>query len=498
MAHMMQLARICHQSEEEEKYFQMNVAALAPMDALKVVLEQAMYAHYLRMASSSVTIPEYISTVREMFALIPFSVESDDPAYTTIYDRGLRVCSVILESLTMESEEATRHLETINPTDVRMVFRMPTEGEYRHREYLATMTDTFCTEWCAFFLGKYDNELYPAGVLADGAIFVPSVETFINYDPARNKEDNQANNTAMLIDLTPMAVGSFKLNLEEYPKICIHCFIQQFNMQDRSVDDLVGLLASFAIDHDPYYQNKYGMAGFDREPKFRVTDICFDLVTGSDFVPTTNNRDAVCDKEYFLDNIQKMLKEHHIRPVEDYTLFGELIRRLGETLEVVNFFIKPVNAILAAEALAFRSSVYAGFIQDRVFASMEAVGEDTVDDTDTEDDQEVAEDSDDGSEDQENNDVDADEADVRVDKKPVIDPDQMMLELAGTKETLSDYIFRETVARRISNLLKNPPENAMPNDLLTLKRWKSRWLFLASVACIRDFLTRISLRLSDA
>ena len=73
-----------------------------------------------------------------------------------------------------------------------------------------------------------------------------------------------------------------------------------------------------------------------------------------------------------------------------------------------------------------------------------------------------------------------------------------MLELAGTKETLSDYIFRETVARRISNLLKNPPENAMPNDLLTLKRWKSRWLFLASVACIRDFLTRISLRLSDA
>ena len=62
---------------------------------------------------------------------------------------------------------------------------------------------------------------------------------------------------------------------------------------------------------------------------------------------------------------------------------------------------------------------------------------------------------------------------------------------------MSDYLYREIVAQRIGTLIKNPPRNAHPNDILMLKRWRSRWLYLASVACLRDFLTRISLRLSN-
>ena len=73
----------------------------------------------------------------------------------------------------------------------------------------------------------------------------------------------------------------------------------------------------------------------------------------------------------------------------------------------------------------------------------------------------------------------------------------MILELAGPNESMKDYVFRDTIAKRIVNTLKNPPENASPNDLIMLKRWLSRWLYLASVACLRDFLTRLSLRLSD-
>ena len=86
----------------------------------------------------------------------------------------------------------------------------------------------------------------------------------------------------------------------------------------------------------------------------------------------------------------------------------------------------------------------------------------------------------------------------KTDKKPTIDPQKMLIELASPDETMSEYIFRETVARRISDILRNPPENARPNDLLMLKRWRSRWLYLASISCLRDFLTRVSIRLSDA
>jgi hypothetical protein len=81
--------------------------------------------------------------------------------------------------------------------------------------------------------------------------------------------------------------------------------------------------------------------------------------------------------------------------------------------------------------------------------------------------------------------------------KPTIDPKLMLLEMASPDESLSDYIFRETVSLRIDNFLRNPPENASPNDLLMLKRWRSSWLWLTSISCLRDFLTRLKLRLSN-
>ena len=82
--------------------------------------------------------------------------------------------------------------------------------------------------------------------------------------------------------------------------------------------------------------------------------------------------------------------------------------------------------------------------------------------------------------------------------KPQIDPSKMLLEISNPQnEVMSDYLYREIVAQRIGTLIKNPPRNAHPNDIIMLKRWRSRWLYLASVACLRDFLTRISLRLSN-
>lgn len=110
---------------------------------------------------------------------------------------------------------------------------------------------------------------------------------------------------------------------------------------------------------------------------------------------------------------------------------------------------------------------------------------------------------DDTTESDSNEDTDSDNQD-EVEKtqkqdihKPSIDPTMMLLEMASPDETLSDYIFRETVSMRIDNFLKNPPENASPNDLLMLKRWRSSWMWLTSISCLKDFLTRLSLRLSN-
>jgi hypothetical protein len=157
-----------------------------------------------------------------------------------------------------------------------------------------------------------------------------------------------------------------------------------------------------------------------------------------------------------------MIKTGHLGAVKDTELFGELLTKIGEHQDIVNYFTKPITKISATEALAFRTSVYADIVSDRFSPGCESMEEE-------EDNSKV---------------------------QPEIDPSKMLLELAKPSEPMSDYIYRETVSRRISNLLKSPPENAMPNDLLMLKRWRSRWLYLASISCLRDFLTRVSLRLS--
>ena len=80
--------------------------------------------------------------------------------------------------------------------------------------------------------------------------------------------------------------------------------------------------------------------------------------------------------------------------------------------------------------------------------------------------------------------------------KPAIDPNMALFELAKPNSSMKDWMYRTIVARKISAILKNPPENARPSDLILLKRWRSRWLYIVSIPCLRDVLSRISLRLS--
>ena len=52
------------------------------------------------------------------------------------------------------------------------------------------------------------------------------------------------------------------------------------------------------------------------------------------------------------------------------------MRKLNTDPELVNFFTKPITQISATEAYAFRSSLFADFISDRLEIGMEAL-EDT-------------------------------------------------------------------------------------------------------------------------
>ena len=241
------------------------------------------------------------------------------------------------------------------------------------------------------------------------------------------------------------------------------------------------------------------------------------MVTGSSYVsPSPSGSERIVDLASFKASLFNQIKSGKLQSPKDSKLFGDLLSRLGENCDLVNYFVKDINHISAQEAFAFRKSMLASIIKDRFVVSMEAddetapaddtanTGDDAsgTDGTDTTDD---AADTGDASPDLGGTDElaggtsDPDDTEDKPEKvKPQIDPDKMLLELSNPQsEPMTDYVYREIVAQRISNLIKQPPRNARPNDIVMLKRWKSRWLYLASIACLRDFLTRVSLRLSN-
>lgn len=125
--------------------------------------------------------------------------------------------------------------------------------------------------------------------------------------------------------------------------------------------------------------------------------------------------------------------------------------------------------------------------------------EDTSDTSDTE----STDEEDDSSEDMDFTTGDETDTDTATESdtakpnhRPAIEHKFMLLELGSPVESLSDFLYRDLVSRRISYILKNPPENARPDVLELLKTWKNQWLFIVSIPTIRDFLSKIAIRIS--
>lgn len=481
---------------------------LHTFDQMKVVLEQAIYLDYLQKCSVTTTLKDYRQNVVSMFNKLPTKLyDADDVIRNTLYDTGYNATKKLIYN------DPTKLLVdgTINAYDIYNIFRQNNATAYYGNRYVSTMTKDFLDLWIASTCGWYNTEEFPDGITHNCALYRPEV-TMCSIKENINAYISQD----VCITLTPVVMSSFNLrDAKNNNRNCLSCYLTNFNMRTFSLDDIIGLYASFAIDHD-----KYVMTNSSDSVKITMADICFDMITGSSYVSvyTPTGKARIVDFELWVKFVKNLIDSNKLQPAQDNKLFGELLNKIGESELLVNFFTKDIDHITAQEALTFRNSVYKSLIQKHAFVSME---------DDTEDDDTSSEDENTEDTDNQNNDTSDDTTDDELDTgnstgdlggtdemnnvdskedtdqptkkvKPQIDPSKMLLEISNPQnEVLSDYLYREIVSQRIGTLIKNPPRNAHPNDIIMLKRWRSRWLYLASVSCLRDFLTRISLRLSN-
>lgn len=480
-------AEICSDVCEkiQQPHVRFDIGALAPFDAMKVVLEQAIYARYL-LATSGLTrtVKELIDNSVYMLSLLPKNTIPVTHALHSVYDLGIDCIKFVLRDITNGIE-----CPGVSYQDFYLIFNQPDTQKYPNFIYTCSMTEVFLTEFLSFVFGYFDSERYPEKELLECAMYIPSAEVKQNYDPNVNSSLND--DYGVVIALTPRAMTSF--DLVRNGNCNLANFFKSFNMSNYSVDDIVVLIAAFDIDHDQYV-----MTNYRNTPVLRMASIAYDMVRSSKRHHKSGN--GAVDFDDFMRMFIEQVKNGRLKTVQEYGLFGELLQYAGIEQPIVEYFMKPVDKITAMEAFAFRNSLYANLVQDRFISGMEALDE-TGAETD-----EVSGDTEGMNEPDSNSSTDdivtdGNTEDQSLDNKSAddkpLDPKMMLFEVMNKSGTMSEYIYRELIARRISNILKNPPENVMPNDLILMKRWRSRWLYLASHSSLKDFLSKLSIRLSD-
>lgn len=481
-----------------EQTYNFNPEGLHPFDKMKFVLEQAIYWDYLhRVCGNTTSVNDLKNSVAYYRRTLKNNIFDRDVVLNTLYSIGYSAIDKLLNE---------KDYYSIKLVDLESIFSRKALTD-NDDIYQSSMQYEFLVEHYAIATRKWDTNKYPTGIMLECALYVPSIKliskkqgnTKYPYTATINHEVAKVLNDSICITLEPKTMSSFNFNeLTKHRNMCPHCIMQAFDMHEISLDEYVALLACFSLDHNKYIMNVH-------DTDYSVADVCFDLVTGSSYTALLGSAGmdlVIKDLEPWLTFIKNMISSGKLKSSKDNELFGELLAKLGEDSKIVNYFTKPLNQITATEALSFRNSFFSDFISDRLAIGMEDIDQSSEDDSSNDE----ADKSADSETPEVNTSIDgATDGDLVTEKvpeediniKPQIDPGKMLLELAKSADSMSDYIYRETVSRRISSILKNPPENAMPNDLLMLKRWRSRWLYLASISCLRDFLTRVSLRLSN-
>lgn len=516
---------ICIAADSSDKVTKVNFVpeALHPFNALKIIAEQIIFINFISMGDfgpAQTNNHAFLEKLYTHLSNLPKEIHTGNSALDNIYRQVHIWTTKILVDHDYTDEDYLVSVKTLLNAPIVEPERLAREAlDY----YTGSITETFVDEWMYLVYKFYDSDKYPQRELSGAPIYLPS-QLFQQKGEYMRITKNQKDRTVVMLSPVP-GCSSFLFSqqnqnsrgLGSASHVTALDYISQFDLRDYDIDGIIGFLAAFCV-----HQDQYDMTFGDSPISTGLTRICFDLVTGSSYVKNAGlKRSEISSLDLFLNWVKTAVASGHLKPISDYDLFGNLLAIAGESTDLVNYFTKPVNSILATEAYAFRNSGYADLVQDRVLAGLEAAEDDVdpededteggesddfgdVDDTtdtdmtDTEDDApDMGSTGDLGTDDTLTGDTDEDTSETADSDKAPIDPNKMLLELNANDPKLKDYLLRDIVARRIASILKNPPENARPNDLLLLKRWQSRWLYLTSIACLKDFLMRLPIRLTD-
>ena len=485
--------------------------------------------HIQLVDESCTAVPEYLETYKTtesdktqnlveqtLFALYLASVGIDNK-----YFDNLRMNCAVHKSATVRNlgfilgniQKGVIGRNELDVNDVLFILNEP-----RTSQCPLTITAKFIYQLLPLIGVTYHTDVYEDNIIYNPCLYSPCVHDL--EGTVETTERRKLKQFEVLSIFTSSMQGEYSLS----PKLNEYSYglrlLDQFKLENSTFEQYIAVLAAFSVPSMQYSIDKN--AGV-REYQ-TLCAVCRDLVSESHCAKWVSQYTKSNAINNFLKVIASKIESGEMSQIADCDLFAKMMQHvLGIDEHVKNYCIKPVNQITAREALAFRNSNYANIIQDRIMASMEALEGDSDSQKQDEDSEDASEDepatdsdlseSNDTNEDNstEDNSIDensnetaldtsepeTDDASQKNDDKPRIDPGMMLLELANPSETMSDYMYRSIVSRRISAILKNPPENAGQDDLLMLKRWRSRWLYIVSIPCIREFISRLAIRLSD-
>ena len=197
---MSQMIKYIRMGSPEYITQQFNLEGLHPFDRVKVILEQLIYIKYV----SSVTNidPVDISNIK----LILSSSLTTSPQYSisenvfdpvnVLYKRGREIASSLSNGLNLYSNDYFSLMD---------IFNTPSSFKYHNREYTATINAKFIDEIFAIYYGFINSDKYPNNIIPNGQIYLPSLCTKLNYNPALSQEENK--DFVVILSLHPVEVG---------------------------------------------------------------------------------------------------------------------------------------------------------------------------------------------------------------------------------------------------------------------------------------------------
>lgn len=494
-------------SNESSNYYQLlALNKLHPIDAIKVLLEQYMLAEYLRITECRDTAVAIEQRASELLSELPTRLTGKMVYFSDFYKHGLELVNNL----------AARRYNDLEPVDILAFFNYNTEMQYDDTLYHGTIPEDFLYQILNFICGYKNLDIFPDGKLIGCNFYTPSIRAVT----VPFKEINDISNKyRCVVELNPVPAASFDALGETGDLLQV---IERYSFPEFTMYEMIGILANFGIE-----RYRYDMTNFGHANTRPIQDVCFDIVVtgypGSKLSQIPFNA-GECGKCHDLMTFVRMVDAGKLRAL--YCAggmcdqFKNFLIYFGYTPQLVNYFSNPVSKCGALESFKYDNcEIKSLFANHKYLAGLAADDsanleddEDTGQDTDvnkTEASNNSQEDAPNEEEETTSEDMDFTEGDDtgdtsttndtepdKVDRRPEIDPKFMLLELGSPAESLSDFLYRDLVSRRISYVLKNPPENARPDVLQLLKAWKNQWLFIVSIPTIRDFLSRIALRIS--